>query len=249
MTTMTKASVATSSNSPLKDSEEIATAPVIKSESDPETSVTTTVAIRSSRRIQQGANSNAVAKVEEPGEELLGSVTFPSSSFSSSSNSGAVRSSARVIQKTMEATTLIAGGSGQGASNGAGGGAATNSTGGSQSSSVNNSGKPPSAPKTPTHSRNHHSNHHYGPSQAQTTTTKRLWSNMERSLFFEALNEFGKDFDAIAQHINQKMRRKVFVAETSSCKSRDQVRHMYMQMFQKASKYLRFSEGEWNRRR
>lgn len=66
---------------------------------------------------------------------------------------------------------------------------------------------------------------------------------MERSLFFEALNEYGKDFDAIAQHINQKMRRKVFVAE-ASCKSRDQVRHMYLHTFQKASKYLRFSEGE-----
>lgn len=71
---------------------------------------------------------------------------------------------------------------------------------------------------------------------------------MERSLFFEALNEYGKDFEAITQHINQKMRRKVFGAETAS-KSREQIRHLYLQTFQKASRYLRFSEGEWGFRR
>lgn len=86
------------------------------------------------------------------------------------------------------------------------------------------------APKTPT----------------QTKLTKKLWSNTERNLFFEALNEFGKDFDAIAQHINQKMRRqKVGGQESTPCKSREHIRQMYLQSFHKASKYLRFSEGEW----
>lgn len=68
---------------------------------------------------------------------------------------------------------------------------------------------------------------------------------MERGLFFEALNEYGKDFEAITQHINQKMRRKGAGTETAS-KSIQQVRQLYLQTLQKASRYLRFSDGKWS---
>lgn len=211
-----------------------------------------------------GGGSNFKFEDLLPDSELLGSVTFAPVR----SSSVPVRTSARVIQKmrldnrpstpptvslgdgpsglptipsststyagnpslsssTAGAVTVAAGGQ---ASNhpanasAAAGGSGTAATG----THGNRSEKAVSAPKTPT---------------TQSKQPKRLWSNMERSLFFEALNEYGKDFEAITQHINQKMRRKVFGAE-NSCKSREQVRHLYLQTFQKASRYLRFSDGE-----
>lgn len=230
----------------------------------------------------------------ESGKELLGSVTFAPirGSSSSSTSSGPVRTSARVIQKmrqdnrpstppiglglssssggaleiNSQPTGINCSGDGNGITNAtaclsgtvggnnggsattaaaaatssillAGSGSSVGTTGASSSTTAGTSTtvavtkpeKVATAPKTPTTN--------------QSKQPKRLWSNMERSLFFEALNEYGKDFEAITQHINQKMRRKVYGAETS-CKSRDQIRHMYLQTFQKASRYLRFSDGE-----
>lgn len=46
-------------------------------------------------------------------------------------------------------------------------------------------------PKTPSHSK----------------STKVTWSSVERNLFFDAVCEYGKDFDAIANYVNQKLRR------------------------------------------
>lgn len=109
-------------------------------------------------------------------------------------------------------------------------GGSSSTTGTNNNSSKDSrSEKAVSAPKTPTTN--------------QSKQPKRLWSTMERSLFFEGLNEYGKDFEAITQHINQKMRRKVYGAE-ASCKSKEQIRTLYLQTFQKASRYLRFSDGE-----
>lgn len=187
--------------------------------------------------------------------------------------SGAVRTSARVIQKmrldnrpctppisssnennnnsqgTTIASNLIGHSVGNGVSSlGVNSSSCTNSSavGGANGSCASSNGavststavsstvtavkaeKAANAPRTPT----------------TTKQTKRMWSNMERSLFFEALNEYGKDFEAITQHINQKMRRKVLGTDTAACKSKEQVRHLYLTTFQKASRYLRFSEGE-----
>lgn len=80
------------------------------------------------------------------------------------------------------------------------------------------------------------------PTQNQRLTPKILWSNTERGLFFDAVNEYGRDFEGIAQYINQKMKRKVG-CETNA-RTRDQIRQLYMQTFHKVTKYVRFSEGE-----
>lgn len=205
--------------------------------SDPEITVTNS---RIDFLARRNANVNFKLKdlLPDSVEELLGSVTFAPirSGSSSSTNSGPVRTSARVIQK-MRQDNRPSTPPPSNLSNGGPGGTGANCGSGVGSENTTKSDKVPNAPKTPTQSRNHI--HGSG-----VVTSKRLWSNIERSLFFEALNEYGKDFDAIAQHINQKMRRKVLGTETS-CKSREQVRHMYLQTFQKVSKYLRFSEGEW----
>lgn len=64
---------------------------------------------------------------------------------------------------------------------------------------------------------------------------------MEELFFFEALNEFGKDFEAIANYVNTKSKRKHISDITF--KSREQVRLFYSQSYQKIAKYLKFSEG------
>lgn len=76
----------------------------------------------------------------------------------------------------------------------------------------------------------------------QTRPSKTIWSNIERNLFFDALNECGKDFEAIAQYINVKQKRKN--ATDPTYKTKDHVRLLYYQTFSKISKYLRFSDGE-----
>lgn len=69
-----------------------------------------------------------------------------------------------------------------------------------------------------------------------------IWTNIERNLFFEALNEFGKDFDAISHYVNAKQRRKSTTDPTY--KTKDHVRFIYYQTFHKVIKYLRFSDGK-----
>ncbi|KAJ6637259.1 Protein cramped [Pseudolycoriella hygida] len=74
----------------------------------------------------------------------------------------------------------------------------------------------------------------------QTRPLRVIWTNIERNLFFEALNEFGKDFDAISHYVNAKQRRKSTTDPTY--KTKDHVRFIYYQTFHKVIKYLRFSE-------
>lgn len=66
------------------------------------------------------------------------------------------------------------------------------------------------------------------------------WINAERNYFFDALNEYGRDFEQISRYINAKMRRKTPTEQ--DYKTKDNIRQMYYQMYQKASKYLRFSD-------
>lgn len=70
---------------------------------------------------------------------------------------------------------------------------------------------------------------------------KRIWSPEEKSLFFEALNEFGKDFDSIQTYISNKLKKRGF--PETAIKTRDQIRHIYHRTFHKISKHLKFGSG------
>lgn len=87
----------------------------------------------------------------------------------------------------------------------------------------------------------HHRNAQKTPNQHRPT--KANWSLAERCQFFDAINEFGKDFEAIANYINVKQKRKN--ATDPTYKAKEHVRLHYYQTFNKISKYLRFSEGEF----
>lgn len=76
----------------------------------------------------------------------------------------------------------------------------------------------------------------------QARTAKTIWSTIEKNLFFDGLNEFGKDFEAIAHYINSKQKRKN--ATDPTYKAKEHVRLLYYQTFTKISKYLRFSDGK-----
>lgn len=83
----------------------------------------------------------------------------------------------------------------------------------------------PALPKTPSQSKVH---------------TKVQWNNIEKNMFFDAINELGRDFDGIANYINHKMKRKI--STEPNYKLNYHVRTLYYQMFQKCSKYLKFSD-------
>jgi hypothetical protein len=77
------------------------------------------------------------------------------------------------------------------------------------------------------------------PSQTKIPYVKVQWINSERNHFYDALNEYGRDFEKISHFINMKMRRKS--PTDTDYKTKDHVRHLYYQLYSKASKYLRFS--------
>ncbi|CAL4091041.1 unnamed protein product, partial [Meganyctiphanes norvegica] len=68
-----------------------------------------------------------------------------------------------------------------------------------------------------------------------------LWSMEDKNLFFEAINDCGKDFDAIQNYLTTKMRKKGNTGYTT--KNKDQVRHFYYRTWHKISKYITFNEG------
>ncbi|KAH8303244.1 hypothetical protein KR059_004577, partial [Drosophila kikkawai] len=70
---------------------------------------------------------------------------------------------------------------------------------------------------------------------------KTTWTNIERNCFFDALNEFGKDFEAVANCINAKLKRRN-ASSDYSFKTKDQVRQHYYQTYHKICKYVRYSE-------
>uniref|UniRef100_A0A182LYG5 Myb-like domain-containing protein n=1 Tax=Anopheles culicifacies TaxID=139723 RepID=A0A182LYG5_9DIPT len=74
----------------------------------------------------------------------------------------------------------------------------------------------------------------------QAKQMRVVWSNHDKNLFFEALNEYGKDFEAILNYLNTKKRRKDNT-EQQVFKSKD-VRNLYYQFNQKAMKYIHFSD-------
>ncbi|XP_030386721.1 protein cramped [Scaptodrosophila lebanonensis] len=78
------------------------------------------------------------------------------------------------------------------------------------------------------------------PSQPRATN-KTIWTNLERNCFFDALNEFGKDFEAVSNCINSKLKRRN-AANDYSFKTKDQVRQHYYQTYHKICKYVRYSD-------
>lgn len=68
------------------------------------------------------------------------------------------------------------------------------------------------------------------------------WSPEDKGLFFEALNEYGKDFESIQTYIGNKLRKKGL--PESAIKTKDQIRHVYYRTWHKISKHLKFSNGK-----
>ncbi|XP_018573736.1 protein cramped [Anoplophora glabripennis] len=68
-----------------------------------------------------------------------------------------------------------------------------------------------------------------------------LWTSDDKNMFFEALNEFGKDFENIQLYISMKLKKKG--VPENLIKTKDQVRHLYYRSWHKISKYVKFSEG------
>lgn len=81
--------------------------------------------------------------------------------------------------------------------------------------------------------------------ESKSNTVRRvheLWSTEDKNAFFEALNEYGKDFDAIQTHMNNKRKKRGI--NQSISKNRDQARHFYYRTWHKISKYLKFPQGK-----
>ncbi|GJQ87687.1 hypothetical protein Trydic_g17505 [Trypoxylus dichotomus] len=81
------------------------------------------------------------------------------------------------------------------------------------------------------------------PKQEQPPTRKAcrpLWTQEDKNLFFEALSEFGKDFEAIHSYVSNKLKKKG-IAE-NMIKTKEQMRHLYYRTWHKISKHLRFSD-------
>ncbi|KAJ8981313.1 hypothetical protein NQ317_015446 [Molorchus minor] len=68
-----------------------------------------------------------------------------------------------------------------------------------------------------------------------------LWTSDDKSIFFEAINEFGKDFESIQMYISTKLKKKGVPEHL--LKTKDQIRHLYYRSWHKISKYVKFAEG------
>lgn len=66
-----------------------------------------------------------------------------------------------------------------------------------------------------------------------------VWSDDDKDVFFQALQEFGKDFDKIHRHIVQKVKNRA----DAENKTRDQVRHFYYRTWRGLEKCIQFGEG------
>ncbi|XP_071786804.1 protein cramped-like [Asterias amurensis] len=62
------------------------------------------------------------------------------------------------------------------------------------------------------------------------------WSDGETTLFFEAVNEYGKDFDAIQKYIEQRHKKLGLAAH--QVKNKNQVRHLYYRTCHKLFSYI-----------
>ncbi|XP_035219593.1 protein cramped-like, partial [Stegodyphus dumicola] len=75
---------------------------------------------------------------------------------------------------------------------------------------------------------------------SKTRRPWELWSVEDKNAFFEALCEYGKDFESIQSYIAQRSKKKGIAA--NMIKNKDQVRHFYYRTWHKISKFLEISE-------
>ncbi|GFS35878.1 protein cramped-like [Nephila pilipes] len=75
---------------------------------------------------------------------------------------------------------------------------------------------------------------------SKTRRPWELWSVEDKNAFFEALCEYGKDFESIQSYIAQRGKKKGVAA--NMIKNKDQVRHFYYRTWHKISKFLEINE-------
>ncbi|KAJ9598246.1 hypothetical protein L9F63_011067, partial [Diploptera punctata] len=78
--------------------------------------------------------------------------------------------------------------------------------------------------------------------QNESKTKKRpveVWSQDDKNTFFEALNEYGKDFDLIQSNFVAKAKKKGLAEHL--IKNKEQIRLFYYRTWHKISKYLKFN--------
>jgi len=68
-----------------------------------------------------------------------------------------------------------------------------------------------------------------------------LWSMEDKNTFFKALNEYGKDFDALQSYFLSQAKKRGLL--DIMIKNKEQIRHFYYRTWLKISKHLKFSEG------
>ncbi|UYV67170.1 CRAMP1L [Cordylochernes scorpioides] len=66
-----------------------------------------------------------------------------------------------------------------------------------------------------------------------------LWTSEDKNNFFEALSEYGKDFESVQSYLASKSKRKGI---SSIVKNKEQVRHFYYRTWHKISKHLELDE-------
>ncbi|XP_060531340.1 protein cramped [Cylas formicarius] len=76
-------------------------------------------------------------------------------------------------------------------------------------------------------------------SEVKKVLSKSLWSHDEKIIFFEAVNEYGRDFENIHLYINNKLKKRG--ASEDQMKAKDQVRQFYCRMFHEVSRHVKFS--------
>ncbi|XP_054709427.1 protein cramped-like [Uloborus diversus] len=74
---------------------------------------------------------------------------------------------------------------------------------------------------------------------SKTRRPWELWSVEDKNAFFEALCEYGKDFESIQSYIAQRSKKKG--VSSNMIKNKDQVRHFYYRTWHKISKFLEIS--------
>ncbi|XP_067204358.1 protein cramped [Linepithema humile] len=79
--------------------------------------------------------------------------------------------------------------------------------------------------------------------EAKVRSLKRsceLWSMEDKNTFFKALNEYGKDFDALQSYFLSQGKKRGL--SDAMIKNKEQIRHFYYRTWLKISKHLKFSE-------
>ena len=81
-----------------------------------------------------------------------------------------------------------------------------------------------------------------GPPEKSKRTWEK-WSPSDKTVFFEALNDIGKNFQALQNYIaKKKMKNK---SGQDQVRNRDQIRFFYYRTLNKISQYVQFPAGMW----